>query len=148
MTEKVRGSAPHDVDVHVGRRVRALRRLAGLSLSDLAGRLDVSYQQLHKYETGVNRMSAATLFLVSRALGAPIASLFDGVAGDEERVHRLSRLEAVLVSPGGCDLIEAFLSMPMGLRRQYAALAKSIVDPVEPAPSLRRPVLSWSPPGA
>lgn len=145
MTGVDRGGAPSCVDAHVGRRVRALRKAAGLSLAALAARMGVTYQQLQKYETGLNRMSAGGAYLVARALGVEVASLYDGLPGcGADGGFGLGRLEAVLESPGGRELMEAFLSMPMGLRRQYAALAVRMVDPADPAPALRRPALAWS----
>lgn len=142
MTEDVR--AP-DVDAHVGRRLRALRMAAGLSLSALAARMGVSYQQLQKYETGLNRMSAGQMYEACRALGVGAGVLFEGLPGPERSgPAALVRLEAVLESPGGRELMEAFLSMPMGLRRQYAALAARIVDPADPAPALLRPSVAWA----
>jgi transcriptional regulator with XRE-family HTH domain len=148
MAEKLRGDAPHPVDLHVGRRLRALRNHAGLSLTALAGRIGVTYQQLQKYETGRNRLSAAALYEACRALGAPIASLYEGLPAPDGRavegLASVGRLDAVLASPEGRELIKAFLGMPHDLRRQYAALATRIVDPVQPAPALRRPEPVWS----
>jgi hypothetical protein len=55
----------------------------------------------------------------------------------------VGRLDAVLASASGRELIEAYLHMPAALRRQLAALARSIVDPADPAPALKRPDVVW-----
>jgi transcriptional regulator with XRE-family HTH domain len=145
MAEVVRGGAPHFVDVHVGGRVRALRKHAKLSLCALAERAGVTYQQLQKYETGANRISSSTAFALAQALEVAVASFYEGLPspGGGGGASSVSRLDAVLGSSAGRDLIEAFLAMPHPLRRQLAALAKGIVDPAEPAPALRRPAVPW-----
>lgn len=70
---------PHPVDVAVGNRVRELRTRAGLSQSDLGHSLDVSFQQVQKYEKGVNRMGASRLIQICDALKVSINDLFEGV---------------------------------------------------------------------
>ena len=148
MAEEVRGGSPHFVDAHVGGRVRALRKHARLSLCALAERAGVTYQQLQKYETGANRISSSTAYALARALGVPIASLYEGLPSTGEACGAVGRLDAVLASPSGRELIEAFLAMPHPLRRQLAALAKGIVDPAAPAPALRRPEVAWDAEGS
>ncbi|MCL4105516.1 UNVERIFIED_CONTAM: hypothetical protein GTU68_055647 [Idotea baltica] len=78
-----RTSESHSVDLHVGGRVRALRALRGLTQSQLAKRLNVSFQQLQKYETGYNRISASTLFAVARELEVHPGYFFEGLSGLE-----------------------------------------------------------------
>ena len=69
----------HPVDVAVGNRVRELRTRAGLSQTDLGEKLGVSFQQVQKYEKGVNRMGASRLIQICDALKVSIADVFDGV---------------------------------------------------------------------
>ncbi len=66
-------------DRFLGGRIRQLRLEAGLSQAALAERVGVAYQQLAKYESGENGVSAARLFLLAEALGATPATLFDGL---------------------------------------------------------------------
>lgn len=70
---------PDPIDVHVGRRVRMLRTLKGLSQERLGRALGVSFQQLQKYESGANRISASVLFRASQALDVPVSSFFEGL---------------------------------------------------------------------
>lgn len=59
----------HPTDLHIGRRIRLRRTLLGLSQQQLAGAVGVTFQQIQKYESGANRISAARLYDLSRALG-------------------------------------------------------------------------------
>ncbi len=72
----------HAVDEHVGARIRAIRRAAGLSQDALARQVGISFQQLQKYERGSNRVSASKLFDISTALGVDVAVLFEGLRAD------------------------------------------------------------------
>ena len=84
-----KGESANEVDVLVGQRLRELRMLAGLSQSDLAATIGLTFQQLQKYERGVNRIFASKLYLLSRHLGVPVAALFadlmEGAKSDEIR---------------------------------------------------------------
>lgn len=70
----------HPVDVAVGNRVRELRTRAGLSQTDLGLKLGVSFQQVQKYEKGVNRMGASRLIQICEALKVTVNDIFDGIA--------------------------------------------------------------------
>jgi transcriptional regulator with XRE-family HTH domain len=69
--------APTIVDTYIGARMRERRTALGLSQGDLGKELGVTFQQVQKYEKGVNRVSAARLFDICRALKAPLASMFE-----------------------------------------------------------------------
>ncbi|MBA3069151.1 MAG: helix-turn-helix transcriptional regulator [Hyphomonas sp.] len=75
-TEGGKPRSPKDVDRLVGENVRRLRIQRNQTLSRLASELGISHQQLQKYETGANRLSAGTLFDVAAALGISIELLF------------------------------------------------------------------------
>ena len=72
------------LDALVGKRVRERRLALGLTVQELAAALGVPYQQLHKYETGANRLSAGRLFLLAEALRVEVAHFF----GEDEEVSR------------------------------------------------------------
>ncbi|MGG5810874.1 helix-turn-helix domain-containing protein [Falsiroseomonas sp. CW058] len=91
-------------DIEVGQRVRLCRQRRGLSQSGLAERIGVSYQQLHKYETGQNRISAGRLADIASALGVTPADLFDGDHSPVEHPRfllELSRNAARITSEHG-----------------------------------------------
>jgi len=71
------------VDAHVGARVRQRRGEIGLSQERLAQSLGIAFQQVQKYERGVNRISASRLFQIARALDVPVDYFFEGL--DSER---------------------------------------------------------------
>ncbi len=68
---------PSPVDVHVGARVRQRRTLLGMTQTMLADGLDLTFQQVQKYERGANRISAGRLYDLSRVLDVPIEYFFD-----------------------------------------------------------------------
>lgn len=70
-----------DVDRFVGARIRERRVMLGLSQQQLAQMIGVTYQQAHKYERGINRISAGRLFEIARVLRVPVSFFFDGLEG-------------------------------------------------------------------
>ena len=68
---------PNPVDLHVGARIRMRRRMQGVSQEKLADALGLTFQQVQKYERGVNRVGASRLFDLSRVLDVPISFFFD-----------------------------------------------------------------------
>jgi transcriptional regulator with XRE-family HTH domain len=70
-------SRPNPIDVHVGSRIRLRRTLMGLSQERLGEALGLTFQQVQKYERGVNRVGASRLFDLSRVLDVPIAFFYD-----------------------------------------------------------------------
>jgi transcriptional regulator with XRE-family HTH domain len=81
-----------EVDIHVGERLRQRRMLRGLSLTQLAKSLRVSYQQLQKYETGGNRISASRLYELAQLLDIPIVWFFEGI----ENPYRNNEVDGLL----------------------------------------------------
>ncbi len=73
---------PHPVDVHVGKRVKEIRTVRGLTQSNVAEQLGISFQQLQKYETGANRVSASRMFELSKLLGVSPSFFFEGLEGE------------------------------------------------------------------
>jgi transcriptional regulator with XRE-family HTH domain len=68
-----------EVDHYVGGRIRERRIMLGLSQQQLARMIGVTYQQAHKYERGLNRISAGRLFEIAQVLGVPISWFFDSM---------------------------------------------------------------------
>ena len=75
---KTKGT-PDSVDVHVGQRLRVRRSLLGLSQEKLAEAIGLTFQQIQKYERGMNRISAGRLFQFSRILEVPVAYFFENL---------------------------------------------------------------------
>ncbi|TDL75980.1 XRE family transcriptional regulator [Palleronia sediminis] len=115
---------PHPVDIHVGKRVRHRRRLTGTTQQQLAERVGIRFQQIQKYETGTNRISASRLWDIAEALGVPIAFFFEG-AGPDDRIETAadpySDREAT-------DLLRAYYAIPEAQRRRLFDLARALSD--------------------
>lgn len=67
------------VDEHVGERIRQRRALLGKTQEQLAAALNISYQQVQKYETGANRVSAGRLYEIARCLETDVSHFFEGL---------------------------------------------------------------------
>lgn len=69
------------IELEIGQRLFALRRIRGLSQEDLAAQIGVSYQQIQKYEKGTNRIAASRLLTLSRTLNVSPLYFFDDLCG-------------------------------------------------------------------
>ncbi|HEY1301765.1 MAG TPA: helix-turn-helix transcriptional regulator [Stellaceae bacterium] len=78
-------SRTQEIDRHVGARVRERRIMLGLTQQQLADLIGVTYQQAHKYERAINRISAGRLFEIAQVLSVPVSYFFDGLAADDAR---------------------------------------------------------------
>jgi transcriptional regulator with XRE-family HTH domain len=78
-------SRTQDIDRHVGARIRERRIMLGLTQQQLADLIGVTYQQAHKYERAINRVSAGRLFEIAQVLSVPVAYFFDGLEHEEDR---------------------------------------------------------------
>lgn len=83
------GKRTDPYDVEVGRRIRARRVAKQMSQMDLAGRLGLTFQQVQKYEKGVNRVGAGRLIKIANVLGIPVSTLFG--AHDANTIARSDR---------------------------------------------------------
>ncbi len=68
---------PHPVDVHVGHTIRNTRRARALTQQMLAAQVGVKFQQIQKYETGANRVSASRLWEIAQVLDVPVSHFFE-----------------------------------------------------------------------
>ena len=107
--------APHPVDVHVGNRVRAHRLLAGINQTDLARAIGVTFQQLKKYEAGLNRISASKLKVIAETLSVPIGTLFEGLGSEMPKLFDDEALR----------LLRYYYAMPEVARRQFLQMVKA-----------------------
>jgi transcriptional regulator with XRE-family HTH domain len=115
------------IDQHLGERIRLRRAELGLTLEQLAEALDVSYQQIQKYETGANRISASRIFEMARKLDVDMSYFFEGLPLDE-------RTEQLPLEHGGrqrsaIELVRKFAQIDdPQIRTTIAGLVKAIVD--------------------
>jgi transcriptional regulator with XRE-family HTH domain len=82
----------NEIDQHLGKRLRQRRRTLGLTQQQIAEAVGVRFQQIQKYECGANRISAARLWLLAKALEAPVGAFFEGL-GDEAEASEEEELK-------------------------------------------------------
>lgn len=120
-----------EIDRHVGDRIRRRRVMLGLTQEQLGEALGISYQQIQKYETGANRVSAGRLFMISQILEVGIATLFDGLGEEVERdASNTSRHVIELVRAFSKISDEKVRSSVMSLVRTLSDRGEDIADPV------------------
>ncbi len=73
---------PNPIDIHVGSRVRLRRTLLGMSQEKLGEAVNLTFQQIQKYERGANRIGASRMFELSRVLDVPVSFFYDDMADD------------------------------------------------------------------
>ncbi len=128
-----------EIDLHVGRRLRRRRRLLGLTQQQVGAAVGIRFQQVQKYESGANRLSAARLFELARALNVPIQYFYDGLdeadgagpmlnGGDSDIAPNvLSRNETL-------ELVRVYYRLAEEPRRRLLDLARSLNDVVKSNP--------------
>ena len=120
---------PKTVDLHVGARIRSRRRQLGLSQEGLADSLGITFQQVQKYERGVNRVSASKLYDIAMRLETPVAWFFEGLAetGDPGAPPEHS-LHGLLNVPQGPELARIFPQLTPEARAAVIATVRAL-DP-------------------
>ncbi len=76
---KPKVKVPNPVDVHVGSRLRLRRTLLGMSQERVGRAVELTFQQIQKYERGANRIGSSRLYQFAQILGVPVAFFFDGL---------------------------------------------------------------------
>jgi transcriptional regulator with XRE-family HTH domain len=112
----------HPVDVHVGKKVFQRRWMLGMTQQQLGEKVGIRFQQIQKYESGANRISASRLWEIAAALQAPVSFFFDGLEGPEPDMGDL-RVD-ILTDREALELVRAYYSMPEAQRRRLYDLAR------------------------
>lgn len=115
----------HLVDSHVGQKIRQRRWMVGMTQQQLAEAVGIKFQQIQKYETGMNRVSASRLWDISRALGVTASFFFEGLAEGSEETHAEDQ---VLQQKETLDLLRSYYAIPEGQRKRFLHLAQSLGD--------------------
>jgi transcriptional regulator with XRE-family HTH domain len=97
---KAKSFTPDSIDEHIGQRMQLRRVMMGMSQKDLAKICGVTFQQIQKYESAGNRISASRLFKLSAALETPVSFFFAGLPGFIEREPRNGHLPKTHVRDG------------------------------------------------
>jgi transcriptional regulator with XRE-family HTH domain len=120
---------PHPVDIHVGARIRLRRKVMGITQTELAHALGLTFQQVQKYERGGNRVSASKLYDIAAKLETPTGYFFEGLspseAGDTQGDDTLVEL---MHSAHGLALIKLFLQLPTSARGGVVSMVRGLVE--------------------
>ena len=119
----------HPVDIHVGKRIRHRRWMVGMTQQQLAEQVGIKFQQIQKYETGTNRVSASRLWDIAEALNVSVGFFFDGL---EENVTAEANdtdiPEDILADKEALELVKSYYSIPETQRRRLFELARVLSD--------------------
>ncbi len=124
--------AANAVDKKIGQRVRSRRLEIGMSQERLAELLGVTFQQVQKYEKGVNRIAASRLYDIASSLDMPAAKFFEGLASGRASgvaENRQDYVDDALATPEGAQLMSLFASIKsQKVRRRVVELVKVLTE--------------------
>ncbi|MEM0937028.1 MAG: helix-turn-helix transcriptional regulator [Pseudomonadota bacterium] len=115
----------HPVDVHVGKRVRHRRWMVGMTQQQLAQKVGIKFQQIQKYETGMNRISASRLWDIADALDVPVAFFFEGL---DSRADKDAQPADMMADKEAMELVRSYYAIPEHQRRRLFDLARVLSD--------------------
>ncbi len=115
----------HPVDVHVGKRIRHRRWVIGMTQQQLAERVGIKFQQIQKYETGMNRVSSSRLWDISETLGVPVSFFFEGLEAEQKGE---STTPDLMADKEAMELVRSYYAIPETQRRRLFELARVLSD--------------------
>mgnify|MGYP006097496507 CR=1 FL=1 len=118
----------HPVDVHVGKRIRHRRWVSGTTQQHLADQVGIKFQQIQKYETGMNRVSASRLWDIAHALGVEVAFFFEGLEGNLIGKDIGGMPSDILSDKEALDLLRSYYAIPENQRRRLFDLARVLSE--------------------
>ena len=132
---KVGNKAAQPIDAHVGTRIRFRRNLLGISQTDMAGRIGVTFQQVQKYERGSNRIGASRLIRICDVLEVSPEWLFEGAPGtaksalDNAPARGVdAALAAFRMDSLAPRMLLAWTRLPVETKRSMVALMTAVAD--------------------
>ena len=119
----------HPVDVHVGKRIRHRRWMVGMTQQQLAEKVGIKFQQIQKYETGMNRVSASRLWDISDSLEVPVSFFFDGIEESKEAAASGTTVPGdIMADKEALELVRSYYSIPENQRKRLFDLARVLSD--------------------
>ena len=119
----------HPVDEHVGKRIRQRRWLVGMTQQQLAGHVGIKFQQIQKYETGANRVSASRLWDIASTLDVSINFFFDGLQAEKGvKIQSDAMPSDLMGNKEALDLVRSYYAIPENQRRRLFDLARVLSD--------------------
>jgi len=115
----------HPVDLFVGKRLRHRRWMIGMTQQQLASAVGIKFQQIQKYESGANRVSASRLWDLAQALSVPVSFFFEGL--EEQGAETDDTLSADLLGDKETlELVRAYYALEEEPRRRLLELTKAL----------------------
>ena len=119
----------HPVDEHVGKRLRQRRWLVGMTQQQLAQHVGIKFQQIQKYETGANRVSASRLWDIASTLDVSINFFFDGLQAEKGvKIQSDAMPSDLMGDKEALDLVRSYYAIPENQRRRLFDLARVLSD--------------------
>ena len=118
----------HPVDIHVGKRVRHRRWMVGMTQQQLAEQVGIKFQQIQKYETGMNRVSASRLWDMASALSVPVSFFFEGLENHADETVSDAIPGDILADKEALELVRSYYAIPENQRRRLFELARVLSD--------------------
>ena len=123
----------HPVDAHVGKRIRHRRWMVGMTQQQLADKVGIKFQQIQKYETGMNRISASRLWDIAQALDVSISFFFEGFESEEVAAEAAMAATQdtrgdLLADKEALELVRSYYAIPEAQRRRLFDLARVLSD--------------------
>ena len=118
----------HPVDVHVGQRIRQRRWMVGITQQQLAESVGIKFQQIQKYETGMNRVSASRLWDIAHTLEVPVSYFFEGLTHEDGDVAEGAVEGDILADKEALDLIRSYYAIPESQRKRLFELARVLSE--------------------
>jgi transcriptional regulator with XRE-family HTH domain len=115
----------HPVDIHVGKRIRHRRWMIGMTQQQLADKVGIKFQQIQKYETGMNRVSASRLWDIAETLGVEISFFFEGLS---EGAAPAPVQADIMADKEALDLVRSYYAIPEAQRRRLFDLARVLSE--------------------
>jgi transcriptional regulator with XRE-family HTH domain len=102
--------------------------MVGMTQQQLAERVGIKFQQIQKYETGMNRISASRLWDISAALGVPVSFFFEGLADSNSVAPETDVPGDILADKEALELVRSYYAIPETQRRRLFELARVLSD--------------------
>jgi transcriptional regulator with XRE-family HTH domain len=128
--DAMKAKSTNAIDGYVGERVRLRRKMLGMSQASLAEALGITFQQIQKYEKGINRIGASRLLRMAEIFGVQVGFFFDNgvtAAGDDSLRPETDAVAVFMASKEGLALGKAFIAIEdPNVRQKLLALTRSL----------------------
>jgi len=118
----------HPVDIYVGKRIRQCRWLVGTTQQHLADQVGIKFQQIQKYETGMNRVSASRLWDIAHALRVDVAFFFEDLESNSIDKDIIGMPSDIFSNKEALELLRSYYAIPENQRRPLFNLVRALSE--------------------